>query len=722
MFLAQRTFYGAIVLSMTSHITRDRVPVFTWPDEGSAVDHEEMIARQLVAVAQEAYRKEAVPPPVYEERQVPPVDEVFTPTGIEKQFWAILVGAVLIAAVMVGMGGTAEIAFGIFCVVVAGVVFGHQYLLAQKADEAKRVRIARLEAARDAKIQKEQERVERLNAKAAANPEHTHHLDLELVETIRCCVVVEAVPFLSGRILVDRSGIHPVLPLHFQLLEDIERIEALVEMVEGLEPHLLLGRNVEHVGHNEADPADDADYPLYAEEGRLSTCILEIADLISRPRRVHVDLPLVPPGDALGGAILERPQKDGSERDLLILQTSDAPQGAGLNELSGGLSPEDIARGTMSARARRFLGRIRQIVQEKEQEFALVRADSLGNVLPAIVDHMIDVFSYGSYTFYCPVCNASTLEPGDGDRKEMPTKFDRNTAMAFDPAAGRFRCGVCEGEWIPQPHLGHGAPLPVHRIKDELLYPTWDKLWLEHIEERRRVGSEIATERRTYLNKADEERTSVRLKMQQMMQQNIRSLREKTMELQRDTKAVENMAEMLQKYERLASDRADTYIADCRAIALDYQEELAAAIKEYKEKSQAVIDAGVADANTAARQGASLEELRHGEMVQYHQGQFEVAVSQIELDRAGYLMLGDQHRRTRKAVKENTEAVKEGTAATRESGKELAGKLDGLQQGQKQTNALLGNMQPKKDMKRSWLGLGRSNVEKAGGKAKNIKV
>ena len=97
---------------------------------------------------------------------------------------------------------------------------------------------------------------------------------------------------------------------------------------------------------------------------------------------------------------------------------------------------------------------------------------------------------YSAFNFYCPDCNESkTLEllnrdySVHNDQIYEPITFSDNSRCLFDPDEEVWICITCETRTTD--------PIPMHRMLDEILLPTYDFLMNEHKVERIRAHQSI---------------------------------------------------------------------------------------------------------------------------------------------------------------------------------------------------------------------------------------
>jgi hypothetical protein len=112
-----------------------------------------------------------------------------------------------------------------------------------------------------------------------------------------------------------------------------------------------------------------------------------------------------------------------------------------------------------------------------------VRKDSLiKDLAPDCLD-MGNYIDYSAFNFYCPTCNENVQKELlgrnysiDSGRNTDPISFPKNTRCVYDPLRGNWKCLTCE--------TVTKNPIPMHKILDEILLPTYDRLMEENKVER----------------------------------------------------------------------------------------------------------------------------------------------------------------------------------------------------------------------------------------------
>lgn len=176
----------------------------------------------------------------------------------------------------------------------------------------------------------------------------------------------------------------------------------------------------------------------------------------------------------------------------------------------------------LSAASRNLVGDLSQMQEtavDLLNDHVAVAADALGLV---------------SYHFYCPDCQMDDID---------------SRVSLSDADAGKWYCETCRSTHRME------TVVPRHRIKDDVVNPTWDQLWAEKDDERREIYENIEDQKqelqeREFEQRREEIRTTT---------DRIRDLRSKIRDLKTQAKAaegtVDEIGDLMVKYERLHERR-----------------------------------------------------------------------------------------------------------------------------------------------------------------------
>lgn len=136
------------------------------------------------------------------------------------------------------------------------------------------------------------------------------------------------------------------------------------------------------------------------------------------------------------------------------------------------------------------------------------RTLSLHDGIAPVCRNLGQMFEYSSFYFYCPHCtaeaNAELLERDYSVVKAQespPVIYSRNARCVFDPTRRVWRCTGCEQET--------DAPIPIHRMLDDVFLPAYDRLMEENKNERLAVYADARNHELQYQNQHETELDSL---------------------------------------------------------------------------------------------------------------------------------------------------------------------------------------------------------------------
>lgn len=236
-------------------------------------------------------------------------------------------------------------------------------------------------------------------------------------------------------------------------------------------------------------------------------------------------------------------------------------------------------------------------IREQSREFSLELNDSQTSTFEALNEHIAeaaDVFGMVSYHFYCPDCQLDEID---------------SRLSLDDPANGTFHCETCRSDHSPE------SVLPRHRIKDDLVNPIWDQLWIEKDDQRREVYEGIENQKNELVEREFEQRREeIRTASDR-----IADLRSRIRDLQTKAKAaegtVEEVGKLMVKYERLSEARKAEFTADVEETYATIDRETERVLNETRLQEHEQLE----QAEQAAGQKAALmrEEKRRREIERF---------------------------------------------------------------------------------------------------------
>ena len=244
------------------------------------------------------------------------------------------------------------------------------------------------------------------------------------------------------------------------------------------------------------------DQTLFAEEAKLHTIYEKTFELFDSMETEVVPTPLMHLSfdqiEKLLWVAYSSTPETGWPRmpKVSVLQDEVLPQVAEIvSQLEGEVDPEGEAsqeREKVSTLFRNFLEQIKK----DQQVLAIRRKNSLAGVMPCYAKDLERLSVMTSYNCYCPECNREVIEVSaregwDSSNGEFPG-FDFATRM--NPVKGGllWECPLCG--------LQTEEPFPVHKLLDELVYPTMDKLLQENRVERLKIYHDAQEKKRQVID------------------------------------------------------------------------------------------------------------------------------------------------------------------------------------------------------------------------------
>jgi len=216
-----------------------------------------------------------------------------------------------------------------------------------------------------------------------------------------------------------------------------------------------------------------------------------------------------------------------------------------------------------------------------------------------------DAFGIVSYNFYCPDCHGDDIE----SRLVMP-----------DDRGEEVYCQTCRGQFSRE------AAIPRHKIKDDIVLPTWDQLWAEKAEKKQEIYQNIEDqkhelEEREYEQRREEIRTA---------NERIRDLRSKIRDLKTQAQAaqgtVNEIGELMVKYDRLNKERKEEFSRDVNQAYDEIDNETEQLLEETRSNEQERLEQAEAEAKEKAEMLRVEEQQAQAEMIAAQQ---EIAQAQM---------------------------------------------------------------------------------------------
>lgn len=226
-----------------------------------------------------------------------------------------------------------------------------------------------------------------------------------------------------------------------------------------------------------------------------------------------------------------------------------------------------------------------------------------------------DAFGLVSYNFYCPECQADDID---------------TTVELSDPEDGEWYCETCRSTHET------AEVIPRHRIKDDIVNPVWDQLWIEKDDQRREIYENIEDQKEELREREFEQR---REEIRSATDR-IRDLRSRIRDLKTQAKAAEGkvaeIGELMVKYERLHEERKQDFEQEVEASFAEIDAETDRILEETRNEEEARIQ----QAQEAAAEKAQVirEEERRREVEKFvAEQQMENARVAAEMQQRGAL-------------------------------------------------------------------------------------
>lgn len=236
--------------------------------------------------------------------------------------------------------------------------------------------------------------------------------------------------------------------------------------------------------------------------------------------------------------------------------------------------------------------------------------DETVEILNDHIQTAADAFGFVSYNFYCPDCSEDDIESQLG----VPDDADED-----------LYCETCRSF-----HTREEA-VPRHKIKDDLVLPTWDQLWTEKADQKRRIYENIEDQKRELKEREYEQyREEVRTTTER-----IRDLRSKIRDLKSKARAaqgtVEEISSLMVKFDRLNERRKQEFRSEVEQTFHEIDQETERILEETRMEEQERLEKAEQEAEQKAEMLRVEERQRNAEMLAaQRQIQEEIATAQMQ--------------------------------------------------------------------------------------------
>lgn len=414
-----------------------------------------------------------------------------------------------------------------------------------------------------------------------------------------------SIPFIHSKlqddsVLIDLSGITPPSRFEFTSLQnkDIlrfrDRYNQLLERI-GTMPIIISSDKclLSPSGLN----GDKKSVKLFTEELELLNHFSDIKEIISHKKTKRTELPLVKQDKQLLSFLRESTKRKGSSD----LNESESEYIKRIQQLDGIVESREKTEKLIDIDE--LCSNLFDFTKASSDNYCQTMDFSINDVLnPShlLLNHQISEIALN---MYCPHCNKERIEHIENgkyyhnkDIGENQKDFKSGTKLLLiDPDNLEYLCQVCEQKTM--------EPLRRHKMDDELFTPMYDALSEEHFKERLDIYNSINDQKRKYLEKASSQFHEVMRESrtkEDLIKSKIRSI---GAEIMAEQSAIEELNQLLMKYDRIEVDRANEIARDISQIKQNVQFEN----EKAREEIQAVTEKAQQSINESTEKYATLE-------------------------------------------------------------------------------------------------------------------
>jgi len=378
-----------------------------------------------------------------------------------------------------------------------------------------------------------------------------------------------SLPVQNGTILYDATATSDQTEFELERLSDKSTIDEATNELGDL---------------GELPVVMDQDEPV---EQQVSEALDTVRQEIQTAEQHTVEAPVIassdPAADAVG-RFADLADDDPVDADIEVTP-EDAREDVGeLNELEEMAAADDA-----EAELQQISDTGRELVRDlsSTQEMAV-------DLLNDHIGTAADAFGLVSYNFYCPDCQTDDID---------------SAVALVEPEEGRWHCETCRTTHETD------AVIPRHRIKDDIVNPVWDQLWIEKDDQRREVYENIEDQK----SELEEREFEQRREEIRSAADRIRDLRSRIRDLKTEAKAAEGtvseIGDLMVKYERIHEERKREFENEVESSFAQIDEETDRILEETRNEEQERIE----QAQQAAQEKADLmrEEERRREVEKF---------------------------------------------------------------------------------------------------------
>ncbi|MBK9411033.1 MAG: hypothetical protein IPN47_23945 [Gemmatimonadetes bacterium] len=286
------------------------------------------------------------------------------------------------------------------------------------------------------------------------------------ISVVRIRLPVLLCPAGPRRLLLDGSGAAGTTTLRLSRLRDVQALQSSIAAYKELLALPIPVVLTDEEREAEAALSGDAQ-ALHGLEARIASSLERVRQCVTDVETVELEVPLLreealPPLHR--ATRLAGPPND----PRLLARLRDAVI--------------ELRRSDRSLSADEFTDALSSIEWHLER-LAEVRELSLQHVMAPLCVNLGQDFHYSAFNFFCPECNRKAQIDAlardyavANSNAHAPIGLSANSRCSYNMARGDWECRACGRQT--------SNPVPVHRLLDEILLPTFDRLMEENKNER----------------------------------------------------------------------------------------------------------------------------------------------------------------------------------------------------------------------------------------------
>ncbi|MFD1527300.1 MULTISPECIES: hypothetical protein [Halolamina] len=370
----------------------------------------------------------------------------------------------------------------------------------------------------------------------------------------------------------------------YDAMDNIDQTEFDLEQLSDTEP----------VSSARADIENLSEFPVVMPPGEnpeasFTGTLESVREEIENADRHTVEVPLVSTGSRQAEAVDFFASTATDEADPVSVDVEITD-----NEAQGDVqSLAELERMAASDHGESELEELSETSQELANDLSGLQETAI-DLLNEHVGAAADAFGLVSYNFYCPDCQMDDID---------------SELSLSNPHEGTWYCGTCRESFETE------EILPRHRIKDEIVNPVWDQLWIEKDDQRREIYENIEDQQsdlqeREFEQRSEEIRTAA---------DRIQEIRSKIRNLKTQAKAaqgkVDEVGDLMVKYDRIHEERKREFQQEVEQSFAEIDERTERVLEETRNEEQERIE----QAEQAAKEKAELirEEERRREVAKF---------------------------------------------------------------------------------------------------------